>query len=81
MRDFFRKFYIWHEDVQNPENGEAYFGPFRGFEMNRRLNDAYADGLASFGNIECVRLSRQEAKVYYINPRSYWMEQLKKLQN
>lgn len=74
-----RKWYILHEDIQTPENGIAYFGPFRGWEMTKRLNDAYADLLAGCGNLDGVTLPRAYVKTYYINSRKYWMTQLKDL--
>lgn len=77
LLNLFRRWYIIHEDVQTPENGIAYFGPFRGWEMNKRINDAYADLLAQSGNLETVGLSRKDRKSSYINPRKYWMDQEK----
>lgn len=69
-------FYIWHQDLQTSENGEAYFGPFSEAEIGDRVNDAYADLLAGVGNIDAVLLTRRFARKIYINPRQYWMDQL-----
>lgn len=72
-----RKHYIEHEDIQTPENGTAYFGPFEESEMDERLNDTYADLLAGSGNVDGVLFTDAEAEaIGYINPRAYWMEQL-----
>lgn len=71
-----KKFYIWHEDVQTPSNGEAFFGPFTEDEIDERINDAYANLLAGVGNIEVYVMSDEEVAEYYINSREYWMEQL-----
>lgn len=73
--------YIIHEDLQNSENGVAYFGPFPEKEMTERLNDAYADLLAGVGNIDEAVLEDEVAKKMYINPPEYWYEQLKEIEN
>ena len=71
------KHYIEHEDVQTPDNGTAYFGPFDEAEMDERLNDTYADLLAGSGNVDGVVFTDAEAEaIGYINPRTYWMQQL-----
>ncbi|MDB5716120.1 MAG: hypothetical protein JWO15_3517 [Sphingomonadales bacterium] len=63
---------------QNSDLGElAYHGPFEESEMQERLNDAYADLLASgLANLDDVLLSEAEAVRMYINPREFWMTQL-----
>jgi len=71
------KFYIEHEDIQTPSNGIAYFGPFNEAELTERCNDPYADLLADCGNVDSVELTDEEAAAIYINPRAYWMEQLR----
>lgn len=77
--DSLRKWYIIHEDIQTPSNGVAIFGPFRGFEMSKRLNDAYADLLAGSGNVDGIALTRSYVKTIYVNPRKHWMQQLKEI--
>ena len=77
VQDFLRKWYIVHEDVQTPENGMAIFGPFRGWEISARLSDAYADLLAACGPLEGMAYSRKYIKTVYVNPRKFWMTQLK----
>lgn len=55
----------------------AYYGPFEEFEIEERLNDAFADYMAEGGaNIDGVLLSFSEACNMYINPREFWMSQL-----
>lgn len=71
--------YIFHEDLQNPDDKGAYFGPFPDEEMTERLNDAYANLLAGVGNIDEVLLEDEDAKKFYINPPEFWYEQLKEL--
>lgn len=80
LKTIFRRWYILHEDLQTPENGTAIFGPFWGWEISKRLNDAYADGLASSGWVEALALSRRFSKTVHINSRKYWMKQLKEIQ-
>lgn len=72
-----RGIYIRHEDLQNPDNGEAYFGPFDENEIDDRLNDAYSDLLSGVGNVDCVLLDEYE-KWKCNNSRDYWMTQLAK---
>lgn len=74
---FFCKWYIMHEDAQNPENGWAIFGPFRGFEINKRANDAHADLLAGSGPLNVELLPKDYLKTVHVNPRRYWMKQLR----
>lgn len=71
--------YLLHEDLQTPENGFAYFGPFSDDEIDERANDAYAELLAGVGNLDDVDLTDKEAAKIYINPREFWMEQLSQL--
>lgn len=68
-------FYIRHEDLQTPENGVAFFGPFKGYEMTERLNDAFADILAQSGNVDEVELSESESW-QCTNDRVYWFDRL-----
>lgn len=75
------QFYIYHEDLQNPENGVAYFGPFPEEELEERLHDAYADLLAGVGNLDGEILEDREAEKMYINPPEFWYEQLKEIEN
>ena len=77
MSDLDKQYYIEHEDIETPENGTAYFGPFGADEIVDRCNDTYADLLAGSGNVDSVLLTDAEAEaIGYINPRTYWMEQL-----
>lgn len=73
------KLYI-QED--NPKLNElAYYGPFEPSEIQERLNDQFADLLASgLANIDAVSLTDEEAANMYINPREFWMIQLADLQ-
>lgn len=71
--------YIMHRDEQEPSNGIAYFGPFAPEEIGARLNDAYADMLAQSGPVYEVELSNRNASRIYINPASYWKQQLSEL--
>lgn len=82
--------YIRHEDLQTPENGVAYFGPFSAEEVGERVNDAYADLLAGSGNVDVVDQREvfgtdspdngaDPASWTYVNPRAYWMTQLAEL--
>lgn len=73
--------YILHEDLQTPTNGVAYFGPFDESELTTRLNDAYANLLAGCGNLDEVELTDAEAAAIYINPRDYWMEQVRSVES
>ena len=77
IHDVLRKWYIVHEDIQTPENGMAIFGPFRGWEIDKRLNDEYADLLAACGPLEGMAYPRSYIKTVYVNSRKYWMTQLK----
>ena len=70
-------YYIFHEDIQTPENGIAYFGPFGDDEIFERVNDGVADTFAGSGNVDVIELDdAQAAAIGYINPRSFWMAQL-----
>lgn len=71
--------YLLHEDLQTPQNGVAYFGPFGDDEIDERANDAYADLLAGVGNLEDVDLTDEDAAKIYVNPPEFWMEQLSQL--
>jgi hypothetical protein len=75
-----KKLYIIHEDLETPSNGIGIFGPFGESEIVERMNDAYADGLASFGSVDVIKLTDLRARRMYINSREYWMEQLAKLE-
>lgn len=70
------KWYIKHTDVQTPENGHAYFGPFNVLEIGVRLNDALADMFAASGPIEAVKLPFWKRWRKYINPREFWFKEL-----
>lgn len=71
-----KQFYVRHVSF-DPEDGVAYFGPFSEDELDERFNDAYADGLVHFGPIEEVD---ELPRGVYVNPRSYWMDQLEKFE-
>lgn len=74
----FRRMYIIHDDTLDGNNGIAFFGPFKRRELQVRLNDSFANGLASIGGDVYARsMSRREAKRFYVNPREFWMEQVK----
>ena len=75
-----RRYYIRHEDIKHPDNGIAYFGPFLKRELTERLNDRYANLLADGSDLDEAYLSDEEARAIYINPKSYWMEQLHRLE-
>lgn len=72
----FRKWYIKHVDVVNPENGTAYIGPFDDFEIVNRLNDELADMFACSGELEAVRLPLWKRIFMYINPPEWWIQEL-----
>lgn len=69
------RWYIWHEDERNPENGVAIFGPFKYEELIQVMNDGFADALADCGTLEEFQMSDEEASKFYINTREYWLEQ------
>lgn len=69
------RWYIWHEDEQNPENGVAVFGPFEYKELTQVMNDGFADALADCGTLEEFQMTDEEASKFYINTRAYWLEQ------
>lgn len=75
----FGKYYILHEDVKNPENGFAFFGPFDKSEIEDRINDAYADLIIQCGDVDVVKMTSTQAARYYINPREFWMKELGEL--
>lgn len=71
--------YIHEENPKLAE--EAFYGPFEPCEMQERLNDQFADLLASgLANVNAVTLTDEEAATVYINPRAFWMDQLADLQ-
>lgn len=58
-------------------NKEALYGPFDQDEIQERLNDRFADYMASDkANIDAISLTDEEAAAVYINPREFWMSQL-----
>lgn len=63
---------------ENPKlNEKAFYGPFSEEEIGERLNDAFADLMASgLANLDAVSLTDEEVAKLYINPREFWMEQL-----
>lgn len=73
----FRVWLIEHADFYD-ENDRVYFGPFRFFEMKKRLNGPYADLLVQAGDLDAFKVSRKEKKkLGYINPRKLWMTEEK----
>lgn len=71
-------FYIREEDTKTREI--AYYGPFEESEIHERLNDAFADLMASgLANLNSFEMTDKEAECHYINPRAFWMEQLASL--
>jgi len=70
----FKRWYIVHNEI---EGDQSFFGPFRKRELDERLNDSYADFLASdCDELEAVKLSRKQVKqLEFVAPRSFWVEQ------
>lgn len=73
MTDYF----IQHTS-RSVEEGTSYFGPFDSDDAHDYATDAYARLLMSEGggSVEVVSLSREELERYWVNPPSYWREQL-----
>jgi hypothetical protein len=69
------RWYIRHEDLQTPENGVAYFGPFSEQEIGERINGPLADMFADSGDVDSVQLIDSEARLLNVNSREWWMEQ------
>lgn len=70
-----KQLYILEENSKL--NEKALYGPFSEEEIEERLNDAFADLMASgLANIDAVSLTDEEVATLYINPREFWMEQL-----
>lgn len=70
-----KRLYIQEDNQKLGE--EALYGPFDESEIQERLNDAFADLMASgLANINAVSLTDEEAATRYINPREFWIEQL-----
>ncbi len=62
-------------------NEEAYYGPFSEEEIEQRLNDRFADLMASgLANLDAVEMTDEEAAKFYINSREFWMNQLADLE-
>lgn len=60
---------------------ELYFGPFPMSEEEVRVNDAYADNLEADGlEVYSIVMTDEQAAMYHINPREFWMNQLANLQ-
>jgi hypothetical protein len=71
-------FYI-HE-INEIEDASAYYGPFPENELDERINDNYAEALAMLGgDLEVVELTDEDVKDLYVNPPSFWTEQLRRL--
>lgn len=70
----FKRWYIAHTAI---EGDTAFFGPFKKRELQTRLNDSYADFLASdCDELEAVKLSRKQVKqLEFVASRSVWVEQ------
>lgn len=68
--------YIRAKGILEDEGQLSYYGPFDESEIEERLNDAYADLLVAFNEIDAVLLSLAETAHMYINPREFWMTQL-----
>ena len=64
--------YFIQHTAHDPEDGVAYFGPFDNDDPEDYANDAYADLLAGFGEVEVVD---EVAPDTYVNPMSYWVAQ------
>lgn len=71
MTDYF----IQHTS-RSVEEGTSYFGPFDSDDAHDYATDAYARLLSETGSVEVVSLSKEELEQYWVNPPSYWREQL-----
>ena len=68
----------WFIREKNNKLGElAYYGPFEETELSARLNDRFADFMASGGaNIDAVQLAESEWTNMCINPAKFWYDWL-----
>lgn len=66
------RYFIEHE-AYDGRDGIAYFGPFDEADPHDYANDAYADMLAGFGNVEVID---EVPANTYVNPPAYWAARL-----
>lgn len=68
--------YIMHEEYKT----QTYYGPFEEGEIEERMNDEYATGLALFGRLSAVSMSEEDLTIFYVYPAEFWYEQLDRIQ-
>lgn len=68
-------YFIQHTS-RDVEEGTSYFGPFDSGDAHDYVTDAYARLLSETGSVEVVDLTEEELERYWVNPPSYWREQL-----
>lgn len=69
--------YIMYEQYKT----QTFYGPFEEGEIEERMHDEYATGLALFGRLTAVSLSEDDKDIFYVHPAEFWYEQLEQIQD